>query len=61
MYDGERLSADYPSIIVAPKADAGMRSDWLNDSAGGPPMYESFVVAQLIPLIDANFKTIARR
>lgn len=61
VYNGEALTASYPSIIVSPNADAGMWSDWLNLGAGGPPMYETFVSAQLIPLIDANFRTIARR
>ncbi|MES3021610.1 MAG: alpha/beta hydrolase-fold protein [Pseudomonadota bacterium] len=61
IYNGEHLTASYPSIIVAPKADAGMWSDWLNAGAGGPPMYETFVIKQLIPLIDANFRTIANR
>jgi len=61
VYNGENLTASYPSIIVSPNADAGMWSDWLNLGAGGPPMYETFVSAQLIPLIDANFRTIATR
>jgi S-formylglutathione hydrolase FrmB len=61
IYNGENLTASYPSIIVSPNADAGMWSDWRNLGAGGPPMYESFVSAQLIPLIDANFRTIANR
>ncbi|MES3021573.1 MAG: alpha/beta hydrolase family protein [Pseudomonadota bacterium] len=61
IYNGESLTASYPSIVVSPKADAGMWSDWLNAGAGGPPMYETFVIGQLIPLIDANFRTIAER
>ncbi len=61
LYNGENLTASYPSIIVSPKGDAGSWSDWYNMGAGGPPMYETFVSAQLIPLIDANFRTIANR
>ncbi len=61
IYNGESLTAAYPSIIVSPNADISMWSDWLNFGAGGPPMYETFVSAQLIPLIDANFRTIAKR
>ncbi|MES3021588.1 MAG: alpha/beta hydrolase family protein [Pseudomonadota bacterium] len=61
LYNGENLTASYPSIIVSPDGDAGYWSDWFNAGAGGPPMYETFVSAQLIPLIDANFRTIANR
>jgi S-formylglutathione hydrolase FrmB len=60
-YHGERLTASYPSIVVSPKGDAGYWSDWFQAGAGGPRMYETFVTAQLIPLIDANFRTIANR
>ena len=60
-YDGEALSASYPSMVVSPKGDAGYWSDWYNNAAGGPPMYETFVTQQLIPLIDANFHTKADR
>jgi S-formylglutathione hydrolase FrmB len=61
LYNGENLTASYPSIVVSPKGDAGSWSDWFNVGAGGPPMYETFVSSQLIPLIDANFRTIANR
>jgi S-formylglutathione hydrolase FrmB len=61
LYNGENLTASYPSIIVSPMGDAGSWSDWYNVGAGGPPMYETFVSAQLIALIDANFRTIANR
>ena len=60
-YDGEALSASYPSIIVSPRGDAGYWSDWYNNAAGGPPMYETFVTQQLIPLIDTNFRTLKDR
>ncbi|MES3021589.1 MAG: alpha/beta hydrolase family protein [Pseudomonadota bacterium] len=61
LYNGENLTASFPSIVVSPKGDAGSWSDWYNAGAGGPPMYETFVSSQLIPLIDANFRTIAKR
>ncbi len=60
-YDGEELSASYPSIVVSPRGDAGYWSDWHNNAAGGPPEYETFVTEQLMPLIDANFNTKADR
>jgi S-formylglutathione hydrolase FrmB len=61
LYHGEELTAAYPSIVVSPNGAAGYWSDWFNMGAGGPPKYETFVSSQLIPLIDANFRTIANR
>ena len=56
------LIADYPSIVVAPDGgQGGFYSDWYNGGAGGPPMYESYDIDQLIPLIDANFRTLGTR
>jgi S-formylglutathione hydrolase FrmB len=59
--DGVGLTADYPSIVVSPNGDSGYWSDWYNAGAGGPPQYETYVIDQLIPLIDAHFRTIADR
>src|SRR3954454_19625042 len=58
---GVKLTEKYPSIIVSPNGDSGYWSDWYNGGAFGPPMYETYVIDQLIPLIDARFRTIARR
>ncbi|MGN6606293.1 MAG: alpha/beta hydrolase [Jatrophihabitans sp.] len=60
-YHGEALTEDFPAIVVSPDGQAGYWSDWFNDGAGGPPMYTTFVTRQLIPLIDANFRTLAGR
>lgn len=59
--DGEALTANYPSIVVSPDANSGYWSDWYNAGSFGKPMYETFVIQQLIPLIDKRFRTIARR
>ena len=59
--DGEELTSHYPSIVVSPDANSGYWSDWYNGGAFGPPEYESFVIDQLIPLIDARFRTIPNR
>ena len=61
LLDGERLTGSYPSIVVSASGDVGYWSDWYNNAAGGPPMYETFVTEQLIPLIDANFRTFKDR
>jgi S-formylglutathione hydrolase FrmB len=59
--DGIGLTKDYPSILVSPNGDSGYWSDWFNGGAFGPPMYETYVADQLIPLIDRRFRTDARR
>lgn len=59
--DGETLTAGYPSIVVSPDANSGYWSDWYNDGTFGPPEYETFVIEQLIPLIDARFRTLGDR
>jgi S-formylglutathione hydrolase FrmB len=56
------LIKDFPSIVVAPAGGLiGFYSDWFNGGAGGPPMYETYDIDQLIPLIDANFRTFGDR
>lgn len=55
--DGVKLTAAYPSIVVSPNGDSGYWSDWFNAGAFGAPQYETYVVDQLIPLIDARLRT----
>ncbi|HEV3229306.1 MAG TPA: alpha/beta hydrolase family protein [Solirubrobacteraceae bacterium] len=56
------LIGGFPSIVVAPDGgQSGYYSDWYNGGAGGPPMYETYDIDQLIPLIDARFRTSASR
>src|SRR3954447_10029041 len=56
------LIKDFPSIVVAPDGGwLGWYSDWYNGGAGGPPMYETFIVHQLIPLIQERFRTLGTR
>lgn len=59
--DGVGLTRSFPAIVVSPNGDSGYWSDWYNGGAGGAPMYETYVVEQLIPLIDASFRTIPDR
>jgi len=56
-YNGEVLTKDFSSIVVMPSGEAGYWSDWFNSGSEGPPKYESFVISELIPLIDAQFRT----
>lgn len=58
---GVTLTERYPSIIVSPDGNSGYWSDWYNGGAGGAPKYETFVIDQLIPLIDGRYRTVADR
>src|SRR3954447_16534851 len=56
------LIKDFRSIVVAPDGGwLGWYSDWYNGGAGGPPMYETYIIDQLIPLIDQHFRTVGTR
>jgi S-formylglutathione hydrolase FrmB len=64
--DAERLTAGLPLIVVMPpaagKRDAGgWATDWWNEGRGGPPRWETFTIGELVPWVDANLRTIARR
>lgn len=60
--NAEALSAGYPMIIVMPDAgDEGYYSDWYNGGAFGPPQWETYHIHQLIPWIDAHYRTVATR
>ncbi len=64
--DAERLTAGLPLIVVMPPAAGtgnagGWASDWWNEGRGGPPRWETFTIDQLIPWVDANFRTLPRR
>lgn len=62
--DAEAATAGLPLIVVMPDCGydgdgGGWFSDWFNGGAFGPPMWETFHIAQLIPWIDANLRTVA--
>jgi hypothetical protein len=60
--DAEHLTAGLPMIVVMPDAGSGgFYSDWYNNGAGGPPEWETYHVRELIPWIDAHYRTIASR
>jgi S-formylglutathione hydrolase FrmB len=61
--DAEALTAAGPEMIVV-MPDGGPDGnyvDWYNHGAGGPPMWETFHIRQLLPWIDANLRTIPTR
>jgi S-formylglutathione hydrolase FrmB len=60
--DAQKITARYPVIVVMPEAGGnGNSSNWYNWGAGGPPRWETFHIRQLVPWIDYNLRTIARR
>ena len=60
--DAEALTAGLPLIVVMPDSGAGgFYSDWYNNGSGGPPMYETYDINELIPWVDQHYRTIPDR
>jgi len=60
--NAEALTAGYPMIIVMPDAgDDGFYCDWFNNAGYGTPAWETYHMRQLIPFIDAHYRTVAER
>lgn len=58
----QAITAGLPLIVVEPEGGrGGWYADWWNHGAGGPPMWETFHIDQVIPWVDANFATVASR
>jgi S-formylglutathione hydrolase FrmB len=60
--DAERITAGESLIVVMPDSGTGGGyTDWYNHGAGGPPMWETYHLSQLVPWIDGHFRTAADR
>ncbi len=60
--DAEQITAGAPVIVVMPgDGNGGWCTDWYNGGRGGPPMWQTFHIRQLIPWVDDAFRTIADR
>jgi diacylglycerol O-acyltransferase/trehalose O-mycolyltransferase len=60
--DAERITAGAPVIVVIPgDGNGGWCTDWHNGGRGGPPMWQTFHIRQLIPWVDASYRTISDR
>ena len=58
----EELTRGLPLIVVMPDGGvAGGYADWFNGGAYGPPQWKTFHLDQLVPWIDARYRTIANR
>lgn len=60
--DAEAITAGLPLIVVMPDSgQGGGYADWFNGGVGGPPEWERYHVDQLLPFVDARYRTVARR
>lgn len=51
-----------PMVVVMPDAgNGGFYSDWVRDDAHGRPKWETYHLTELLPWVDATFRTDARR
>ena len=55
-------TAKLPLIVVMPDSGTGGGyTNWWNDGRGGPPRWETYHVRQLLPWIDARYRTLGKR
>lgn len=58
----EAITAEAPLIVVMPDTGiTGGYTDWHNHGRGGPPMWETYHLRQLVPWIDRRYRTVAGR
>ena len=58
----EQLTRRYPLIVVMPDGgSAGWYSDPHNAGAFGPPRYETYAFDELLPWVDATFRSTGER
>jgi S-formylglutathione hydrolase FrmB len=60
--NAEKLTASAPAIIVMPDGGSGGNyTDWYGPDGSFTPRWETYHITQLIPWIDAHFRTLADR
>jgi diacylglycerol O-acyltransferase/trehalose O-mycolyltransferase len=60
--DAEAITARIPMIVVMPDGGAqGWYTDWYAGERTVPPRWESYHIGQLVPWVDATYRTIAGR
>jgi S-formylglutathione hydrolase FrmB len=60
--DAEALTAGLGVIVVMPNGgEGGYYTNWWNFGKGGPPEWETYHIDELVPWIDAHYRTIPRR
>lgn len=55
------LGDELDALIVMPDADAGYYSDWWNGGEGGQPMWETFHIDELLPMLEADWRASDQR
>ena len=60
--DAERITARAPMIVVMPDGGAdGWYTDWYAGDRTVPPRWETYHVGELVPWIDATYRTVAAK
>ncbi len=60
--NAEAIVGNAPVIVVMPDSGkGGFYSDWYNNGHGGNPRWESYHIGQLLPWVDAHYRTVAGR
>jgi diacylglycerol O-acyltransferase / trehalose O-mycolyltransferase len=60
--DAERITAGAPMIVVMPDGGAqGWYTDWYAGDRPVPPRWETYHVGELVPWIDATYRTVAAK
>jgi diacylglycerol O-acyltransferase/trehalose O-mycolyltransferase len=60
--DAQAITAHAPMIVVMPDGGAnGWYTDWYQGAKPVPPRWETYHVGELVPWIDATYRTIAAR
>ncbi|RAY14860.1 esterase family protein [Actinomadura craniellae] len=60
--DIEQVAARYDVIVVMPEGGwAGSYVDWHNDGRGGTPRWETFLVQEVVQLVERNLRGSTRR
>lgn len=60
--NAEAATAGLPLIVVMPDGgEGGYYTDWYNNGRYGPPEWETYHIYELLPWIDAHFRTIVSR
>jgi S-formylglutathione hydrolase FrmB len=54
--DIEEVSARYGVMVVMPESDDGAFTDWWNYGEGGPPKWETFHTAEVLQLMERNYR-----
>ena len=60
--DAERITARAPMIVVMPDGGAdGWYTDWYAGDRTVPPRWETYHVGELVPWLDATYRTVAAK